>query len=63
MTAAPELNTNIEVPRSGCFAISSVGSRSSKPAIPICFHFGGKVFSDKYQAIIIGAVILSISEG
>ena len=63
MTAAPELATSIEVPRSGCLAISRVGIRISMPAMPNCFHLGGSGFSDRYHAIIIGVVILIISDG
>lgn len=62
-TAAPELATNSEVPKSGCFAINNTGKINSVAAPSTCLGLGGKARSDRYQATIIGALILVNSEG
>src|SRR5574343_1635248 len=62
-TAAPELATNNDVPKSGCLAINITGTANNRPAAGTCLGLGGKGCSDKYQAIIMGAAILVNSEG
>ncbi len=59
----PALATSREVPRSGCLAISNTGTRVSSPAIARRGMLGGRRFSDRYQATIIGTANLSSSEG
>ncbi len=43
MTATPELATNNDVPKSGCFAIKMVGIIINTAAIANCLTLGGKV--------------------
>ena len=63
ITNIPELAISRDVPKSGCFAMSIVGTTTSTKAMTICDKVGGIVNLLIYQAIIIGTASFMASEG
>ncbi|MCY1214972.1 hypothetical protein D9M72_268050 [compost metagenome] len=62
-TKAPEARISNPVPRSGCFRISTKGTRISTRLTTMCLSLGGRLCRDRYQAMVAGMMIFMNSEG
>ncbi len=62
-TYTPDAPINKEVPKSGCLAMSNTTKAIATIEITTGMGLGGKVFSLKIAAIVIGTIIFISSEG
>src|SRR5690606_41088781 len=61
-TKAPDTTTCSAVPRSGCLRISTKGTMTRHKLTVVCLTPGGSARVDRYQAMVIGVMILTISD-